>query len=279
MVLRYLKGTREYGIIFRNDGSTQMIVDVDADWAGCRDSRKSISGWICRLGGGPISYRSATQSIVARSAYESELTALYMCIGDLLWLRDILEFYGHKQKATEMHIDNSDVIIRCQELKLTKLNRHIGVRQASCVETFTAGVYYPIKVPSSENAADGLTKILKTKARFLHSPEFRYYYFCRVGKLLFLRQRVFTSSANLDSLNYYFSKRMQSSTRVRVLTLILNYGRPGLPKHGGMGGLSVVRRAATLASTMLSTAPADVVTGCGVRVGERLAEHRQSSIG
>ena len=51
MVLRYLKGTREYGIVFRNDGSTQMIVDVDADWAGCRDSRKSISGWICRLGG------------------------------------------------------------------------------------------------------------------------------------------------------------------------------------------------------------------------------------
>ena len=62
-----------------------------------------------------------------------------------------------------MNIDNSDVIIRCQELKLTKLNRHVGVRQASCVETFTAGVYYPIKVPSSENAAGGLTKILKTK--------------------------------------------------------------------------------------------------------------------
>ena len=28
---------------------------------------------------------------------------------------------------------------------------------------FTADVYYPIKVPSSENAAGGLTKILKTK--------------------------------------------------------------------------------------------------------------------
>ena len=117
---------------------------------------------------------------------------------------------------------------------------------------------------------------------FLHSPEFRYYYFCRVGKLLFLRQRVFTSSANLDSLILIiltFPNACKAPRGLGFVTLILNYGRPGLPKHGRMGGLSVVRRAATLASTMLSTAPANVVTGCGVRVGERLAEHRQSSIG
>jgi len=83
--------------------------------------------------------------------------------------------------------------------------------------------------------------------------------------------------------NFSFGRALEELCKaprgLGFVTLILNYGRPGLPKHGGMGGLSVVRRAATLTSTMLSTAPADVVTGCGVRVGERLAEHRQSSIG
>ena len=37
----------------------------DADWAGCKDSRKSTPGWILKLAGAAISWYSKRQSVVA----------------------------------------------------------------------------------------------------------------------------------------------------------------------------------------------------------------------
>ena len=161
-IIRYLKGTREVGIVYRPEDSMQIRSAVDADWAGCKATRKSTSGWVIFLAGGPILWKSSTQSIVARSVFESELTALYPHL-DVQWIRDLMEFWGFKQKPTVVDIDNEDVYNRCQELKLTQLNRHIGLRYSSVCEMFDAGVFEPHKVSSEDNAADGLTKILPTK--------------------------------------------------------------------------------------------------------------------
>ena len=141
----------------------QIRSAVDADWAGCKATRKSTSGWVIYLAGGPILWKSSTQSIVARSVFESELTALYSHLGDVQWIRDLMEFWGFKQKPTVVDIDNEDVYNRCQELKLTQLNRHIGLRYSSVCEMYDAGIFGPNKVASEDNAADGLTKILPTK--------------------------------------------------------------------------------------------------------------------
>ncbi len=52
-VLRYISGTRDYGILY--DGSKPLEIDgySDADWGGCKVSRKSTSGAIFLVAGGP----------------------------------------------------------------------------------------------------------------------------------------------------------------------------------------------------------------------------------
>ena len=67
-VLRYLAGTKEVGLVFgsRNGdvvgdsrGRSQLQVDVcaysDADWANSKVDRKSVTGWVAKLNGDPVS--------------------------------------------------------------------------------------------------------------------------------------------------------------------------------------------------------------------------------
>ena len=69
-VLRYIKGTLDYGINY-GEGDT-LIGYCDSDWGGDRDSRKSISGYCFSLGSGPFSWSSKKQPTVALSSTEAE---------------------------------------------------------------------------------------------------------------------------------------------------------------------------------------------------------------
>ncbi len=51
-ILRYLKGTRNFGLLYTNGNVDEFIGYSDSDWAGDLDDRKSTSGYVC---GAPIS--------------------------------------------------------------------------------------------------------------------------------------------------------------------------------------------------------------------------------
>lgn len=78
-VLRYLKGTADSGIIFKKQlGPVEGF--VDADWGGCLEDRKSQTGYLFMLGGGPISWDSRKQKTVALSTTEAEYMAMAECV-------------------------------------------------------------------------------------------------------------------------------------------------------------------------------------------------------
>ena len=66
-VLRYVKGTIDYGIEFNAQESNkiELIGYSDADWAGDIVSRKSTSGYIFKLAGAAVSWQSRRQRTVA----------------------------------------------------------------------------------------------------------------------------------------------------------------------------------------------------------------------
>ncbi|EOX95368.1 Cysteine-rich RLK (RECEPTOR-like protein kinase) 8, putative [Theobroma cacao] len=49
-VLRYLKSTPSQGVLLPTKSNLQLQVYTNSDWAGCKDSRKSISGFGVFLG-------------------------------------------------------------------------------------------------------------------------------------------------------------------------------------------------------------------------------------
>ena len=72
---------------------------TDADFAGCVDTRKSTSGIVVFLNGGPVTWRTKLQGPVAWSTAEAELYAMAMLMRELRYLQQLLGELGHPQPA------------------------------------------------------------------------------------------------------------------------------------------------------------------------------------
>jgi hypothetical protein len=54
-ILRYIKGTLDYGHHIHRSPSSDLVAYSDADWAGCPETRRSTSGYALFLGENLIS--------------------------------------------------------------------------------------------------------------------------------------------------------------------------------------------------------------------------------
>ncbi|XP_046869130.1 uncharacterized protein LOC124461684, partial [Drosophila willistoni] len=81
---------------------------VDADWAGDRIDRKSYTGYVYFLAGGPISWKSEKQRSVALSSTEAEYMALSTACKEAIVLRRlIIEIgCGEEDTSTVLYGDN-----------------------------------------------------------------------------------------------------------------------------------------------------------------------------
>lgn len=71
-ILRYLKGTVDFGLLFdKNSVKTNDVIGfVDSDYAGNLDKRRSLSGYMFFLCGSAVSWKASLQSVVALSTTE-----------------------------------------------------------------------------------------------------------------------------------------------------------------------------------------------------------------
>ena len=93
-ILRYLAGSPERGITLGGEKELKLIGYSDSDWAGDHADRKSTSGFIFMLNGGPISCASKKQAVVALSSTEAEYVAPSLAACEATWLRLLLTELG-----------------------------------------------------------------------------------------------------------------------------------------------------------------------------------------
>ncbi|CAM8943817.1 unnamed protein product [Rhodiola kirilowii] len=83
-ILRYLKGTDDLFLFYPKGGDLRLMAYTDADYAGCKTDRKSMSGMAQFLGPCLISWGSKKQSSIALSTAEAEYIAATACCAQLL---------------------------------------------------------------------------------------------------------------------------------------------------------------------------------------------------
>lgn len=86
-IFRYLQGTRNIGICYKQNSEEDLIAYCDADYAGDTEDRKSTSGYVIYFCGGPVSWRSRKQPIVATSSTEAEYISAAECCRELIYSR------------------------------------------------------------------------------------------------------------------------------------------------------------------------------------------------
>ena len=127
-ILRYLKGTFDYGIMYQKGGSTKLVAYTNSDYAGDVDDRKSTSGYMFLLSSGAVSWASKKQPIVTLSTTEAEFVAAAACASQVVWMRRVLEQIGQAQKEnTIVMCDNSSTIKLSKNPVMHGRSKHIDV--------------------------------------------------------------------------------------------------------------------------------------------------------
>ena len=124
-VLRYLRGASRLGVAYGTYKPLQGY--VDADWAGDVDARRSTTGFIFTLNGGPVSWASKRQSTVATSTAEAEYVAAAMATKKALWLRKLSSAVGADGGAVPMGEDNQECLELVNNPEATGRTKHVDV--------------------------------------------------------------------------------------------------------------------------------------------------------
>ncbi|KAI5343342.1 hypothetical protein L3X38_011218 [Prunus dulcis] len=128
-VLRYIKGTLDYGLEYVKGKSSFLIGYCDSDWGGSVGDCKSTSGYAFSFGSGVFSWASVKQNCVALSTAEAEYISAAEATTQAIWLRFVLQDFGELQtEATPLHCDNISATAITKNPVFHQKTKHIDRR-------------------------------------------------------------------------------------------------------------------------------------------------------
>jgi hypothetical protein len=98
MILRYVVGTTNYGVLYTSDSDFKLIGYNDSDFAGSIDDRKSTSGYVFSFGSRVVAWDSKKKPIVTLSSVEEEYVATKTTACQTMWMRRIVTELLHEQQ-------------------------------------------------------------------------------------------------------------------------------------------------------------------------------------
>ena len=131
---------------------------VDASYAGDEDTRRSTTGYMVKICGGPVSWRSRMQISVALSSMESEYIAASAAAQEELCLNRLLQQLGLRTpNPTVLYEDSKAAILFADHSGDHRRSKHIDTRRHFVRETVVNGEIALVYIPTAEQQADGLT--------------------------------------------------------------------------------------------------------------------------
>ena len=146
-ILRYLKGSLNYGIRFLSQSSLTLYSFSDSDWAGCPETRRSTTGYCVYLGANCISWSSKKQTTVERSSAEAEYRSMATTAVEITWIQFLLRKIGlTMNKKTLLLCDNMSALYMTKNPVFHARTKHIEldfhfVRERSRKDPSSQGMY------------------------------------------------------------------------------------------------------------------------------------------
>jgi hypothetical protein len=89
-VMRYLKGTLDYGLMYVTDHEFRLYGYSDSDWANSISDRKSTSTYFFSLGSSMVSWNNKKQLCVVLSTSEADYVEECATRREVVWLQKLM---------------------------------------------------------------------------------------------------------------------------------------------------------------------------------------------
>ena len=163
-VIRFVLNTKNYGlklepILQGDDQVWNMVVYTDSDWAGDKDTRKSVSGYVIFLCGVPILWKSKGQKLISMSSTEAEWYSLSEAAKEIKFVTQLLLSMEIPVKLPVIvRVDNIGAIFMSENVSTSSRTKHVDIRSKFVMEFVEDGFLKIIFVKSEGNVSDILTK-------------------------------------------------------------------------------------------------------------------------
>jgi hypothetical protein len=128
-VLRYIRGTINYGLRYTASSDIHRHGFIDSDWAGSAEDRKSTSGMCFSLGSALISWGSRKHKSVALNTVEAECIATCEACTEAIWLRKIIsDLFDQVPDSTIIHCHNQSCIRLSEHPVFHERSKHIEIK-------------------------------------------------------------------------------------------------------------------------------------------------------
>ena len=180
----YIRSTAELGIQYARSNEPFLQGYSDSSFADDKDTRRSTLGSIFFLAGGPISWTSKKQKLVATSTAEAEYMALSGCAKQSQWLAQILRDMrmhhligqsslqpeikerlsfarcspGSNSSAIQLYGDNQASLLIVKDAQVSERSKHIDTAYHFVRELWRSKRVGISFVGTMDMKADGLTK-------------------------------------------------------------------------------------------------------------------------
>ena len=128
-IMRYLKGTQDYGLWYKIGGNLDLKVCTDVDWVGSIDDRKSTSGGASFLGERLVSWTSKKKICISQSIAKEKYVAAIVNCSNIVWVKQLLE--GIKVEIKDLvviYYDNTSAINISENPVIHSKSKHIAIK-------------------------------------------------------------------------------------------------------------------------------------------------------
>ncbi|XP_050901883.1 secreted RxLR effector protein 161-like [Lathyrus oleraceus] len=164
-ILRYVKGTKEYGLLFPNRSKgdkSELIGYSDSDWCGDITYRRSPHGYVFKFNEAAISWCTKKQPVTSLSSCEVKYIAGIFATCQAMWLDSVMkELMCEVMKPLILRIDNKSAISLAKNPISHGRSKHIDTRFHFIREKVRNGMIEVQYCPTEVQLADGFTKALK----------------------------------------------------------------------------------------------------------------------
>ncbi len=175
-LFEYLRNTQYFSIRYEDHKSELMEIFTDSDYAQEPTTRRSMNGYLIRLNGNIVHWKSKYTALMCTSSTEAELQAIFIASNEGIWFRQLCVFIGlfPRSQVGKYRVDNRSIVDAINNDNFSATSKHYAVRLQTVKErlkepdlddTFSTGkIRFDLNHISGEDQlADILTKPITVK--------------------------------------------------------------------------------------------------------------------